>query len=59
MLDLTAVFIISGLILAFIVANRWARWADECDGDARKELDRLREIDRRLDRERDRERRNK
>ena len=59
MIDLLGVFIVAGLILAFIVANHWSRWADECDGDARKELDRLREIDRRLDRERDRERRNK
>ena len=59
MIDLTAVFIVAGLVLAFIVANHWSRWADECDGEARKELDRLREIDRRLDRERDRERRNK
>ena len=59
MIDLLGVFIISGLVLAFIVANHWSRWTDECDGEARKELERLREIDRRLDRERDRERRNK
>ena len=51
-------------MLLLVALCKWlephvARWDEECNGEARKELDRLREIERRLDRERDRERRNK
>ena len=63
-MNIAGIIITFFCIIVFIAFCKWLephieRTADECDGDARKELDRLREIDRRLDRERDRERRNK
>ena len=42
MLDLLGVLIVFGLVLAFVVANHWSEWSDECDGDARRESERKR-----------------
>ncbi len=42
MLDLLGVLIVAGLVLAFIVANNWSDWYEECDGDARRESERKR-----------------
>ena len=54
--DIIIVAIAAG---AVFVLHRLFTDDGECNRPGRDELDRLREIDRRLDRERDRERRNK